>query len=187
MVGVKLKNFKKFIGVYLIGLLCVMTGVISCISCTNVNSSDNYDTGITDSLTVASYVESTVNPSFKSVQEVKSFQNRLIEECSIDEIFITMPEKILNDVATVCLNKNGTITKKDIVLEYQTNNSVYDNLITASITQTEHKEDSTSTKTENGDIDINISPITVSYHYELDTIDGKPVKVLVKEERYESK
>lgn len=163
-------------------LMLAATMSLSLVSCESVsNPFSSTEVVKTDSTVVASYVEAIVNPQFESVQEIKMFQSRLVEEYIIDETFRTMPIDVLNNVATVCLKKNVYVTKKDIVSEYRANSSVYDNLSDQS-TQSTNLTEQTDPTTERPAVVAAI----VSYHYDIDTIDGKPVKVLVEEKRYEA-
>jgi GTPase Era involved in 16S rRNA processing len=94
-----------------------------------------------------------------------------------------MPENILNNVAAVCLKKAITVTKKDIVNEYKANQAVYDNLPKQNTTDEQlpvnDKPNAATTAMEE-----QRKPVEkVSYRYEMDTINGKPQRVLIKETR----
>lgn len=128
----------------------------------------------TDSVTITTQIEEVINPSFTSVKDVKIFQKNLVEEYSVDEEFRNLPPDILTNVANVCLKKYGEITKRLVVDEYRANNSIYNNL--PETTETRTTVDSTTAK--NGSTH---KPVTRIY-YRTDTVEGKPHRVLVKEE-----
>jgi len=125
--------------------------------------------------------------SFASVQEILDFQNNWLNSYAIEDIFLGMDVQTLTNVATVCLKKTGPVTIRELVLEYRKNADIYNNLSPTldSIdngTETTAVEETTAMEEQQLP-----APKSVSYHYEIDTVDGKPTKVLVKEERYESK
>lgn len=138
-----------------------------------------------DSVYVAKSIEAIENPSFTSVSEVKLFQNKLVDEYSIEESFMSMPEEVLTNVATVCLKKSSSITKKDIVLEYRAGKEVYDNLPIPSQTTQQIIQSAAANDTAREEQQKPAKQ--VSYRYELDTVDGQPIRTLVKEERTHEK
>lgn len=183
MPGVKMRNFSKFLRVYLCTLVLVLVAIISLISC------DRFNSGIlkpsVDSVYIAQTVEASTNPSFRSVSDVLNFQSKLIEKYSIDATFRSLPESVITNVATVCLNKRLLVTKDDIIAEYRANQSVYDNLNTEiESDQATPQEGNSATATEGQQTPV---PLSTSYRYETDTVNGQPTKILIKEERYESK
>lgn len=172
----KFRNLKRFLGGYfalLVVMICAVIGLHSCDKVNAVCSSNGVD-----STYVAEYFESATNPIFTSIEEVKVAQKQLAEEKATDEVFMLMSEDVLNNVVTVCLNKNTFITKHDIVAEYRANQAVYDNLSTSD--STTHKSvNNTATAKEEQQKPAG----KVSYRYEMDTVEGTPKRVLVKEER----
>lgn len=132
---------------------------------------------------VQDLLEDFVNPEFTYPEEVKLFQQNLIESKAVDDIFISMPYEVLRNVTQVCLKRDSAITKWDIVEEYQANRAVYDALVPAELPAPAPEQSNTPTATEEQQ---KPAPSSVSYHYELDTVNGKSCPVLVKEERYES-
>lgn len=181
MRGNKFRNFKRFLWSYLALLLIMLCGSISMSSCDKLKSVNPI--GETpDSVYVAKYVEAIVNPTFNSVQELKMLQSRLIEEYSIDETFRLMPGEVLTNVATVCLKKDPLATKKDIVSEYLSNRAVYDNLPEKAESSL-HNNPNEATESPTA-MEEQQKPVgQVSYRHVIDTINGKPVKVCIKEER----
>ena len=178
-----MRNFGKFLGVYLFTLVAALIATLSFTACNQFSGSAPQPS--TDSTYVAKTIEATFNPSFTSVPEVLAFQNMEVEEYSIDATFRSLPESVITNVITVCLKKCTNVTKKDIIAEYRANQSVYDNLgQEATLNQDAQQEDSPTAVTEGQPIP---APLSTSYHYEMDTINGQAVKILVKEEKYESK
>lgn len=129
--------------------------------------------------TFASQLEAVINPAFTSVEDVVIFQSSLQSDLSIEASFLEIPVDVLKNVSNVLIAKNGRATKRDIVTEYKAQKDIYDNL-----TKFKPEIDEDPTAVEGQQLP---EPMNVSYHYEIDTIDGKPVRVLIKEERYEAK
>ena len=77
---------------------------------------------------VAASVQNYINPLFTSVDEVLTFRELTLEGQSIDDSFNSMPEEILKNVAAVCINRDGHVSKRGIVYEYRANNAIYNNL-----------------------------------------------------------
>lgn len=73
-------------------------------------------------------VEAIVNPELGSVADVVNFHSTLNSNMQIDSLFMALPETTIIDVSSVLLKSKPTITKKDIVNEYQAHRSIYDNL-----------------------------------------------------------
>lgn len=170
----RLIQFKKGCFAILALMICA---VASLTACDRFNGPSFSGDG-PDSVYIAEYVEAVTNPTFETVDEVIMFQSRFVEEASIDDTFRTIPEEVLTNVATICLKKYPNVTKKDIVIEYKTNRGIYDNL-----PNNTHEDKDKATATEEQQ-----KPVAdVSYRYELDTVDGKPVRTLVKEERTHEK
>lgn len=161
---------------FLFGVILTLLAIIACHSCDKQKYSGFIKP---DSVYVTSCIESVVNPQFNSVQEVKLFQNKLTEEYSIDEMFRSMPKEMLDNVAAVCFKKSTVVTKQDIVKEYVSNRAVYDNLPNQSTPQNHEQAAPTQTTMEEQQLPAG----KTSYRYEIDTVDGKPQRVLVKEER----
>ena len=167
---------KMFFGAYLVLLLFTICAVV--IGCDKFKESSTSGDG-PDSVYVAEAIQAAENPSFTTVTEVCMFQNKLLEDQTIEEAFMTMPENILVNVATVCLKKDGVVTKKDIITEYNANRSVYDNLPdkpteTAAPDSTPKQPTAKEESKPEG---------KVSYKYELDTAGGKRIVTLEKEEK----
>lgn len=151
------------------------TTLLMLCSC-NRTSDPCYGNDVGDSVYVAQQIESTLNPSFTSVEDVQTFYLHLTDEYSVDEEFRNLSKEVLNNVATVCLRQAPSITKRDIVAEYRANKAVYDNLPTAQQPDSTLHPQVTSPPQST-------STSEVSYRYETDTVNGKPVRILIKEER----
>lgn len=81
-----------------------------------------------DSVMIDQRVTDAMNPSFTSVEELKVFQQKCIEDYSLDSAFRAMPIETLINVAGVVLNKTGHVCKKSVVGEFKQNSDVYNNL-----------------------------------------------------------
>lgn len=137
-----------------------------------------------DSVYISSIVEDMQNPTFTGVVDVLNFQAALADSYAIEEAFTALPPEVLQQVATVCIRRNGCATKYTIVQEYRANREVYDNLTNTTKTPAPGDNTDKATAVEEQQKPV---PSSVSYEYETDTVDGKPIQVLVKKERYESK
>ena len=140
--------------------------------------------------TVAAGVQNYINPLFNSVDDVLAFRTKYLEGQAIDDVFNTMPENVLKNVASVCIKREGHVSKRGIVYEYRANANVYNNL---------PSPDSTKTST-NTQVPPTVSnsaggqpyrPDTVpmnetKYNQHDTTIGGKTYKVHIKTEtKYE--
>ena len=137
-----------------------------------------------DSVYVSSIVEDMQNPTFTGVVDVLNFQAALADSYAIEEAFVALPPYVLQQVANVCIRKDGYATKYTIVQEYRANRDVYDNLTKPTAQQVPEDNTDSTTAMEEQHRPV---PSSVSWEYETDTVDGKPIQVLVKKERYESK
>ena len=78
--------------------------------------------------TVAAGVQNYINPLFNDVDEVLTFRTKYLEGQAIDDVFNTMPEEVLKNVASVCIKREGHVSKRGIVYEYRANANIYNNL-----------------------------------------------------------
>lgn len=177
MRGNKFRNLKRFLKGYFAFLVVMVCAIIGLCSCDKVKNTVCSTSGV-DSVYVAEYIEAAENPTFTSISEVRIAQKQLAEKYSVDEVFLNMPDNILNNVVNVCLNKNTVFTKTDIVNEYRANKDVYDNLDLQPTSADNNTVKKDTAKEERR------KPVgKVSYRYEMDTVEGTPKRVLVKEER----
>lgn len=144
---------------------------------------------LSDSMYIPEQIDAYMNPSFSSTAEVQIFKQKIMDDIHVEDMFYSIPEDVMVNVATVCLKKKPRITAKDIVAEYEANRTIYDNLPSqeSSITELQAYPEDVPSKPDKIDEDLlkekQKKAGTVSYRYEKDTVDGKPVKVLVREER----
>lgn len=134
---------KKVIEVVLITLLAI-AGVFTFAGLLNTCSDDGLSPYLCkQSKTVCTDVDTSVenylNPSMTSPVDVVVVKNNMCTEKEIDSIFCQLSDKTLTDISSVLLKKSPSVTKADVVHEYQANRRIYDNLPS-------DKPDSTSTK-----------------------------------------
>lgn len=77
---------------------------------------------------IAASVQNYINPLFTSVDEVLTFRDLSLEGQTVDDEFNQLPIEVLKNVATVCIKREGCVSKRGIVYEYRANNSIYNNL-----------------------------------------------------------
>ena len=184
---------KKFL--YCLGVLAIASlvtiGISSCgkKDVFGLGSGDRVTEEYVDS-TVAAGIQNYINPLFNDVDEVLAFRTKYLEGQAIDDVFNTMPEEVLKNVASVCIKREGHISKRGIVYEYRANSAVYNNLPTS--TDTTSKD----TVTVNPNLGTSAGgqpyrPDTVpmnetKYNQHDTTIGGKTYKVRIKTEtKYE--
>ena len=157
-------------------------------SCDNLpwfHDSDKCD--CMDSTYVAQEIEKFVNPQFNSVDEIIVYKMQNQDGITIDSIFWALPDNVLSNVASVLFNKGKTVTKKSIVEEYRAGINIYSNLPanTKDIANTT-TDQNTSQSVDLGSTDLgnrHADPIiSTTYKYRNDTINGKPVKIQIKQE-----
>ena len=130
---------RKFL--YCLGVLAIASlvtiGVSSC------GKRDIFGLGARDAAieeyvdsTVAAGVQNYINPLFNNVDDVLAFRAKYLEGQAIDDAFNTMPEEVLKNVASVCIKREGYISKRGIVYEYRANKDVYNNLPSPDSTNT---------------------------------------------------
>ncbi len=108
--------------------LCLMLFTLLCITSCDRPSRPSKTPSTSDSLKIAKVVESIVNPSFTTVEELVKYQEMDIAQGRLNEMFREMPDYILRSAATVCINRDKKVSKKSVVKEYINNSNVYDNL-----------------------------------------------------------
>lgn len=121
-----LRNFGKFLGVYLltaIGALALLT------SCDRLrHRPDNYDVA-NDSIKIAEAVDAVTNPQFISVMDIVEYRENHQYQVEIDSVFFSLPASTIQNVASVLFKQNRTsIGKKEIVEEFKRCRNVYENL-----------------------------------------------------------
>ena len=124
-----------------------------------------------------------------SVDEVLTFREITVEGQSIDDAFNSMPEDVLKNVAAVCINRDGHVSKRGIVYEYRANNAVYNNLPTQDAatlkdTITTNPKLGTSAGGQPYSPDSSATPMNeTTYNQHDTTIGGKNYKVRIKTEK----
>ena len=181
----KLRNFGKFLKFYLIAAI---GAIVLLSSCDRLGiGPNNYDTA-EDSVWVAQVVTKQLTPEFTDVISILNYQDNLVDEESVKNLFLSLPTETIENVATVLLKKKSSITIRDVITEYMRCDDIYNNLPTKSeqlVTDTTKSSvDLGATDLGNRQDDSNI--ISTSYKTRHDTVNGKPRKVIIKtEERYE--
>ena len=77
---------------------------------------------------VATVLDSIVNPQLYTTKDVFELQNKLLVNAYMDSVFMSLDQKTLENVSSVCLKRLHIVTKDDIVGEFIKNRSVYENL-----------------------------------------------------------
>lgn len=176
-----MKKFLNFLGGFLIIACLALTGTYLMSSCENSGSffgdKDEVTQEYVDS-TVAVAAQNLINPLFSNVDDVLAFREKSLEGQAIDDVFNTMPEEILTNVASVCIKREGHVSKRTIVYEYRANRSIYDNLPQASNDNTSTQE---AAKTP-ADTVKRRPDGTITYQQHDTTIDGRKYKAHIKTE-----
>lgn len=165
--------------VVLVGLVCF--GLTSCKN-TKMPWNDNTPAleETVDSL-VQLAVADAINPVFTSADQAVVYRDLTEEGKSIDSVFYSMSDKQVIDVTSVLVGRVGHARKKDIVNEFMSHPDIYPLL--------PDKADPTAkaapTSTEDSGVRSDNRPDVISTNYKIinDTVDGKPVKVQIREER----
>lgn len=143
---------------------------------------------------VKDYVLSVVNPQMTSTSEVYALQETLRNNATTDSVFVSMPYKTLQNVATVVIKQKNSATKDDIVGEFLMNKKIYENL-----PPPEASNASTSTNAKSPDPTIDIKLVkegtttvtegqptrAVSHTVKDTTINGKKATVETTIKTYE--
>lgn len=159
-----MKRFLKKTGILAL-LLCMMAMIASCTHRPNRNLAIDRDSAV-----VACYIQKTVNPDFSSVDEVKAFHNKLVNEFAADETFRSMSPEIISKVMEVCLKRSPIVSKMDIVQEYREHGQIYDTITSA--TQLPTMSDDTCTTAVEGQ-----RVTEVSYTPTGDSVNGQPTYI----------
>lgn len=179
---------KYFVGLFTLLLVFTLPTIV--VSCDTQPVNDNYD--VSEESSVAEQVHEIICPTFTNVQQVLDFRSRCKKEAFYDSVFIAMPEQALNDVANVLITRQDNVCSYTIVKEYLNHRDIYDNLQPSEqslqnsndikSSGVEHKDNSAM----EGQRATASGVISRSYQYRTDTVDGKPVKILIKtEESYD--
>lgn len=142
-----------------------------------------------DDTAIMQYVDSVAtnavadysNPVFDNVDAVISYRDYALDDKSFDNVFLSMPDQDLSNVARVLVNREGKFSKRALVLEYLDHPDIYPNLA---------NNDSNPNEVDKNATDLGMrSDSTVlsrEFRYRTDTMNGKPVRVrIMTEERAE--
>ena len=139
--------------------------------------------------TVAAGVQNYVNPVFNTVDDVLAFRTKYLEGQDIDDAFNAMPEATLKNVASVCIRREGHVSKRGIVYEYRANANIYNNLPLPDSTKTSTNTQVPPTSTAAGGQPYRPDTVPMNetkYNQHDTTIGGKTYKVHIKTEtKYE--
>lgn len=171
---------------FLIALIAGVFGALLAVG--GITIYDNYrgethmdDTAImqyVDSV-AASYVADYSNPVFDNIDAVILYRDLALEDKSMDEVFLSMPDKDLSNVARVLVNREGQFSKRQLILEYLNHPDIYPNL---GNTQAEEVDKAAT------DLGIRSDSAVLSreFKYRTDTMNGKPTRVrIMTEEKIE--
>lgn len=180
-----MKKFLYCLGVLLIASL-VTIGISSCgkKDVFGLSHEDRVTEEYVDS-TIAAGVQNYINPLFNNVDEVLTFRAKYLEGQAIDDVFNTMPEEVLKNVASVCIKREGHVSKRGIVYEYRANADVYNNLPKSDSTKTSSNTQVPPTSNSAGGQPYrpDSAPVgRVEYTQHDTTIGGKTYKVRTKTE-----
>lgn len=186
----KMRNFGKFLKGYLALLVMAIGFCIAMSSCQYFRSSQPEEENVPE-LSIEEQISAVTNPTFGGVTEVFAYRADCFNNQRTDSVFMDLPDAVLSNVCNVLIKRGMLLTKENIVGEYKSNKSVYDNLPPGPGPQSNNSSDATKPNGPDnsaqagahhdpGDI------ISTSYSYRTDTAkDGKLRKVQIrKEERY---
>lgn len=180
----KLRNFGKFLGVY---LLAALGAIMLLTSCDKLRRSypSNYDRA-NDSVKICEMIENVNNPQFSSVTDVMEFRVNYASGQTIDSVFFSLPDNTIRNVVGVLLKSNTNITKKDIIEEYRRCKDVYDKLPVPNASNEKTDDSSAVNKpVDKTATDLGTrQPVKTEISFRTDTVNGKPKKVMVKTEEY---
>ena len=179
-----MKRLSKFLGVLLLGVF-VLSTVTSCHGRFPWSSRDTEQYDSADSLYVATLVEKAINPVYVDITSMLEARAADVAEQSIDSLWLTLPDNILEDVASVLIKQGIPITKHKLIKEYRQHTSVYDNLPPPANTASAPNDTTSSIDLSSTDLGARQGDSAVfqtSYKYRTDTVNGHPVKVLIKTE-----
>lgn len=169
----KLKSFGTFLKGYIITLVLAAVAIIAVSSCGNAPKLCDCPE-CEDTISVTERVEAVINPVFLTTVEALDYQQSLIENDEVNVSFKKIPRNTLGDICSVLIKNNRSLTKKAIVDEYKSHKDIYETL--SESTGNKKSDDSIARKDK--------IPISVSYQYKTDTVNGKPVRIKVKQEEY---
>lgn len=139
-------------------------------------------------------IKDVVNPTFYSIEEVMVYRNLDADQKRLDSAFYAMPDNIVEKVAGVLINRDGAACKRSIILEYNANRDIFDNLPNEPVAE-QQKSQNTSTSEPVANISLTTEGKTtvtegqptkvVSESVKDTTIDGKVTRITTKVEQHE--
>ncbi len=139
-------------------------------------------------------IKDVVNPTFHSVDEVMVYRSLDADQKKLDSTFYALPDKIVEKVAGVLVNRDGAACKRSIVLEYNANKGIFDNLPDAPVADMPQNQNTSTSEpvasislTTEGKTTVTEAPPTrvVSESVKDTTIDGKATRIITKVEQHE--
>jgi len=170
-----MKTFLQLLAAALLGAVVSVVGLQIYDRATKQSVDGSGIEMLMDSIASAKIADYT-NPVFNSTDELLSFRDFYVDDKQLDDVFVQLPEQVIQNVAGVCISKNGSVSKRELVLEYLDNQDVYNNLPNVKAGDNPAQPVDT-TATDLGNKRDNI--ISTSYRYRTDTVNGKPVKIRV--------
>ena len=168
-----MKKVLKFLGLLFVPLLAVCLS-----SCEQLKGYGIKDEP--EEPSVEECLEAAINPAMSTVGEVLAYQNKLINECQIDETFMSFSSAQLTNIATVCINRYGFCNKREIIAEYLANREVYDNL-PGSPSQEPNQPIADTPMQPTPPIAV-VPPPSTTVTVDSDTINGVPLIIKTKKE-----
>lgn len=139
-------------------------------------------------------IKDVANPTFYSIEEVMVYRNLDADQKRLDSTFYAMPDNIVEKVAGVLINRDGAACKRSIILEYNANRDIFDNLPNEPVAE-QQKNQNTSTSEPVASISLTTEGKTtvtegqptkvVSESVKDTTIDGKTTRITTKIEQHE--
>ena len=139
-------------------------------------------------------IKEVANPTFYSVDEVMVYRDMNANQKALDSAFYALPDKIIEKVAGVLVNRDGAACKRSIILEYNANRSIFDNLPDDPVAEKPQNQSTTTEQpiasvsiVQEGSTTVTEAPPTkvVSTTVKDTTIDGKPATITTKVEKHE--
>lgn len=172
-----MKTFLQLFAAMLLGIVVSVVGLQIYDHATKQSVDGSGIEMLMDSIASAKIADYT-NPVFSNTEELLSFRDFYVDDKQLDDVFIQLPEKVIQNVAGVCISKNGCVSKRELVLEYLDNQDVYNNLPNVKASDNPAQPVDTNA-TDLGNRRDNNNIISTSYRYRTDTVNGKPIKIRV--------
>lgn len=156
-------------------MLCFSTTLSSCDTKQYPATQEYVDQAVAAGVALST---EAANPTFQSVNEVLVFRQAMLEQKHIDELFTTLTEETVTEVAGVLLKRGDPCTKRAIIEEYNSHSEVYDNLQAKPTTP--DLEPTTAVEEQHRPSDSTAIAEKTSFTQKDTVINGKPVKMTTK-------